>query len=254
MPRDSPGAGVKGASMKRKKWFAAAAAVCAALCAAGAVFLSGGYRADGEALAALRPGEGVEVYELGAEHTVFAPEEPEAGFIFYPGGLVEHTAYAPLLRGLAEEGILCVLAEMPLDLAVLGMNAADGVPGQFEEIDRWYIGGHSLGGAMAASHAASGAGVYDGLVLLAAYSTEDLGDSGMEVISLYGSEDGVLNMEKYEQSRSNLPQDAVELVLEGGCHAWFGSYGPQKGDGTPTLTVEEQTALTVEAVADMILN
>jgi len=167
---------------------------------------------------------------------------------------VEHTAYAPLLRGLAEEGVLCVLTEMPLDLAVLDMNAADGVTERFEEIDRWYLGGHSLGGAMAASHAAKREGRYDGLVLLAAYSTEDLGNSGLEVVSLYGSEDRVLDMEKYGQCRDHLPENTREYVLEGGCHAWFGSYGPQKGDGTPTLTPEEQTQQTLAVLAEVILN
>ena len=81
---------------------------------------------------------------------VFAPESPTAGLIFYPGGKVENTAYAPLLHDLAEGGILCVLVKMPCNLAVLGMNAADGIPECFPEVTDWYIGGHSLGGAMAA--------------------------------------------------------------------------------------------------------
>ena len=81
---------------------------------------------------------------------VFAPESSTAGLIFYPGGKVENTAYAPLLHDLAEDGILCVLVKMPCNLAGLGMTAADGIPECFPEVTDWYIGGHSLGGAMAA--------------------------------------------------------------------------------------------------------
>ena len=183
--------------------------------------------------------------------TVFAPESPQAGFIFYPGGKVEYTAYAPLMLELAERDILCVLLEMPLNLAVLDLAAAEGIPEQYPEIDTWYIGGHSLGGSMAASYAAEHSEEYAGLVLLASYSTAELGD--IDVISLYGSEDGVLNREKYREYRGNLPDDTVETVIEGGNHAGFGSYGFQKGDGESQISGEEQVDMTKEALAKFIL-
>ena len=162
---------------------------------------------------------------------------------------VENTAYAPLLHDLAEDGILCVLVKMPCNLAVLDRNAADSIPERFFEVTDWYIGGHSLGGAMAASYAAKHTDELDGLVLLAAYSTADLTDSGLRVYAAYGSEDGVLNREKYEADRTNLPQDTTETVIDGGCHAGFGSYGAQKGDGTPTISAEEQQRQTADALA-----
>lgn len=225
--------------------------VAALLLAAGAafaVYVNDYYHAEPAAGAAMTSGGGVSVTQLDGGW-VFAPENPTAGFIFYPGGKVEPTAYAPLLRDMAEDGILCVLVRMPCNLAVLKMNAADGVAGQFPQVDRWYIGGHSLGGAMAASYAANHADTLDGLVLLAAYSTADLTGSGLRVFSAYGSEDGVLNREKYTANRDNLPQDTTEVVLDGGCHAGFGSYGAQKGDGTPTLPAEEQQHQTADAVS-----
>lgn len=216
-------------------------------------YISGGYRADSVAAAALA-GDGTVTVEEAGGRVVFLPEAPKAGFVFYPGGLVEHTAYAPLLSALAREGILCVLVEMPLDLAVLGVDAAEGIPEEYPQVDDWYIGGHSLGGAMAASHAAGHAEHYEGLVLLAAYSTADLTGSGLEVLSLYGSEDGVLDREKYEKYRANLPADAAETVIDGGCHAGFGSYGPQEGDGTPSITTAEQTAQTAAILAGAMLD
>lgn len=226
----------------------AAVLACAA---AFAVYVNIYYHAEPAAVQAMASAEAVSVYELRDGVTVFAPEEPLAGFIFYPGGKVEHTAYAPLLRACAERQVLCVLVRMPCNLAVLNASGADGMQEQFPGIERWYIGGHSLGGAMAASYAASHASELDGLVLLAAYSTQDLSESGLAVLSMYGSEDGVLDMEKYEQYRSNLPADTVEVVIDGGCHAGFGQYGVQSGDGTPAISSDEQIVRTADEIAQM---
>lgn len=100
---------------------------------------------------------------------------------------------------------------------------------------------------MAASYAAQSSG-YAGLVLLAAYSIDDLSDSGMRVLSIYGTRDQVLDRERYRENSPNLPQDTTELVLEGGNHAQFGSYGSQKGDGVPEISPEAQLLRTVETV------
>ena len=191
--------------------------------------------------------------EISGDRMAFVPEEPSAGLIFYPGGKVEFTAYAPLMAKLAERDILCVLLKMPLNLAVLDMGAAEGIPEQFPQVDHWYLAGHSLGGSMAASFVGKNADTYDGLILLAAYSTEDLTATDLKVCSLYGDRDGVLNLEKYQQYRSNLPQDTLELVLEGGNHAGFGSYGPQEGDGISPLEPGVQLTWTADRICEFIL-
>ena len=85
-----------------------------------------------------------------------------------------------------------------------------------------------------------------GLLLLAAYPTKDLSTSDMSVVTVYGSEDGVLNMDKILAGRELMPQDYKEVCIEGGNHAQFGSYGTQKGDGTVAIPAEEQWARTVE--------
>jgi len=222
------------------------------LAAAGCgLYISDYYRSDGKALSAMASNDVVSV-ETADGITVISPALPEAGFIFYPGGKVEYTAYAPLMQSLAREGILCVLVEMPGNLAVLDMNAAEGIPERFPEIDRWYIGGHSLGGSIAASYAAEHTEDYEGLILLAAYSTADLTDSGLKVLLVRGDQDGVLNLEKYENSLSNLPEDSFEWVVYGGNHAGFGSYGHQDGDGGAAISAEEQISQTVQAILDLM--
>lgn len=157
-----------------------------------------------------------------------------------------------VLHELAQEGILCVLIKMPCNLAVLDIDAADGIQGMFPEITNWYIGGHSLGGSMAASYTARNAEDYKGLILLAAYSTENISLSGLNVLSVFGSRDSVLNMEKYTDYLTNLPDNMEELQIKGGCHAQFGNYGAQKGDGLPDISGDEQRAITVRYIMDWI--
>ena len=119
-----------------------------------AIYLGDYYRADEGAIAVFAPEENVTVSTIDGGNVVFKPQNATVGFIFYPGGKVEANAYQPLLAELAREGVLCVLVEMPFNLAVFDINAADGIQEQYPEIEDWYIGGHSLGGSMAASYLA----------------------------------------------------------------------------------------------------
>ncbi len=220
--------------------------------AACAIYLGDYYRADESAIAAFEPMNNVSFHTLDNGTVIFEPEEATAGLIFYPGGKVENDAYKPLMAACAEQGILCVLIEMPFNLAVFDINAADGIQEQYPEIKNWYIGGHSLGGSMAASYLAKNIEDYEGLILLGSYSTADLSQTELDVLSIYGSEDRVLNREKYNDNKSNLPSDHIEVIIDGGCHAYFGMYGEQDGDGEPTLSGEEQILLTAAEIVKIM--
>lgn len=239
--------------MKKLKIFLISLLCVALVCSvAVGIYASDYYRADTVAVSATLSSENVSVTTETDDMVVFRPDDPKCGFIFYSGGKVEYTAYAPLMNELAENGIMCVLLKMPLNLAVLDVNAADGIAESYPNIKSWYIGGHSLGGSMAASYALENADDFDGLVLLASYSTADLTKANLKVISVYGSNDGVLNMEKYAEYKPNLPENTVETIIDGGCHAYFGSYGAQDGDGIPTITAEEQLKETVEILKNFL--
>ena len=93
---------------------------------------------------------------------------------------------------------------------------------------------------------------YDGLVLLGAYSTADLSGTELDVLSAYGTQDGVLNRDKYEECRRHYPQQFKEFVISGGNHAYFGDYGEQKGDGRAEILREEQICMTADAIAQML--
>lgn len=174
----------------------------------------------------------------------------KTALIFYPGGKVDHRAYEPLMLQIAREGILCIVPRMPFHLAVFDIDAASRFIVAYPDIDHWYVGGHSLGGSMAASYAAKNSEQLEGLVLLASYSTVSL---SLPVVSVYGDKDTVLNKESYQKYRGNLPADFTELVLQGANHAGFGSYGHQKGDTFADLAPQEQQAAAAQAIAAFCL-
>jgi mutator protein MutT len=230
-----------------------AAAALLTLCAfiACVVYVGDYYRADVQAISAFMPQH--TTWKEDPDGTVvFMPKGADTAMIFYPGGKVEHTAYLPLMQACAEYGIGCILVDMPLRLAVLDMDAAEDVRGDYPQIENWYLGGHSLGGAMAATYLEDHANDYEGLILLAAYSTADLSDTQLDVLSIYGTEDGVMNREKYQDNKENLPDDHTEFVMEGGSHAYFGMYGPQEGDGIPEISNREQIHITAEKIAEFV--
>ncbi len=171
--------------------------------------------------------------------------------IFYPGAKVEYTSYIPLLYRIAEKGVDVFLVRMPFNLAFFGINVADDIIREYD-YTHWFISGHSLGGAMAAYYAHSNPEKLDGIIFLASYTTKDLKESGLKVLTLYGSEDGVLNRDKVNAQRDLVPQGSEELVIDGGNHSEFGLYGEQKGDGKATISAETQWNITAEDVVEFV--
>lgn len=193
------------------------------------------------------------------EWLVFTPtaQSPTVGFIFYPGGLVPPAAYAPYGRAIAEAGYLVVIPPMPLNLAFFAADVADEVTAEFPAITQWAIGGHSLGGSMAAQYAAQNPTAVAGLVLWASYpaGNADLSQQGLAVTSISGTQDGLATAADIEASRPLLPASTVYVPIEGGNHAQFGFYGPQSGDNPATIAPAEQfsqvTAATVALLAQL---
>ena len=215
------------------------------------VYASDFYRADTTATTALQNSDNISV-EITDDMAIFLPEEPQAGFIFYPGGKVEYTSYAPLMQKLAENGIACVITKMPLNLAVMDINAADKAVELLSDIDKLYIGGHSLGGSMAASYIDKSEYNFYGLVMLAAYSTADLTDNDIDVLLVSAGNDNVINHKKESKYIDNLPETSWGYHITGGNHAQFGSYGIQKGDGIATIPAEEQLQHTADAILEFM--
>lgn len=177
----------------------------------------------------------------------------ETAIIFYPGALVEYTAYAPILHKLSQAGIDCFLVDMPYHMSIFGTNKADKIIKQYS-YNHWYMAGHSLGGYSASSYVKKHMDEMDGLILLASYPSGNLNENStaLKVISIYGSNDSVLNKERFEKGRLHMPTDYTESCIKGGNHAGFGSYGAQAGDSPADITPSEQWNATVEEILKVI--
>ena len=219
--------------------------------------------------------KGISLYNDNSYIIVMPKDTTSTGIVYYPGALVSYESYLPLMIKIAEEGIACVLVQMPSDFAFTNMNAALRVVNRYDDIKSWYISGHSLGGAMAASFIASNASDFKGIIFMASYSTSDLNNLGLRALSIYGSNDQVLNTASYSKYRPNLPgtivsqsidynqsesytfsfdanTESAELIITGGNHAGFASYGKQKGDGDATISNDSQHIITAKAIKAFI--
>jgi hypothetical protein len=178
--------------------------------------------------------------------------EPSTGLILYPGGKVPPAAYAPAAREIAEAGHLVVVVPVPFNLAVFGIDAATAVMDDHPEIASWSVGGHSLGGSMAAQFIDSHSGRVDGLVLWASYSAADLSDDGVLVTSSYGTLDAGVPSFTSPTNVERLGPALVFTVIEGGNHEQMGWYTGQPNDPPATISREEQQGRIVAATLEML--
>lgn len=213
------------------------------------IYVSDYYSALPEAVALSEVSSDVKKEE---NYIAFGNENAKYGVIFYPGGKVQYEAYAPLMQQLKERGIFCVLLKVKVNLAILDVDAADGIMEKFPEIEEWYFAGHSLGGSVACMYTGKllerNIQKVKGLILLASFSTVDFSNSDLKILSIYGTNDKVLGMESYEKNKVYYPEHFREYVIEGGNHAMFGTYGPQKGDGEGEITGEEQILISADEI------
>ena len=224
---------------RRKKWLVSGGIVLLILAILVGVFfwyVSDYYRAEAVALEVIAQNSGISQQD---NLTILSPTYPtDTAIIFYPGAKVEAEAYLPLLDQIRQTGVTCILVHMPFHMAIFNADAAGKVIPQFPEIQHWYIAGHSMGGAMASKFASDYPDQVDGLILMGAYIYGDY--PAEKTLTIYGS----LN-----QSVEDHIDDTENIVeIQGGNHAQFGNYGPQKGDPPATISAQEQQAQTVAAI------
>jgi len=209
-----------------------------------------------DAVQALQSSSAVRVSVNGSLQFQPKGDDIEMGFIFYPGGRVRAESYADLCHRIASEGYLVVVPRMPLHLAIFDIDAAVGIIREHPDIEHWVIGGHSLGGAMAAAFAEKKPASLEGLILWAAFPGDntDLSESGLEVLSIYGTRDGLATLEEITGAADQLPENTHWVEIEGGNHAGFGSYGCQRGDLSATISLESQQRIIVRATSEFLEN
>ena len=189
------------------------------------------------------------------EFTPLQTDDITTGYIIYPGGRVPAEAYAPLARAIAEEGYFVSIVYAPLNLAFFNTGAAAAVIEAHPEVTAWAVGGHSLGGVAAADFTANHPEQIQGLILMASQTipgkplnTYD----ELAVVSIYGTNDGLITPDEVLAEQSNLPSDTQFVEILGGNHAQFGWYGEQAGDSTATISREAQQEEIIMATVSLL--
>ena len=231
--------------MNKKIIIAIIAIVILAIFAYGIYYVNDYYHADKDVENYLSGTDDVKVIQTSNGLLLDGPSNDTA-LIFYPGAKVEYTSYLPLFTELAHDNVDCFIVEMPFNLALLNENAAEDIMSDYNYTN-YYISGHSLGGVVASNYV-NHTNQTEGLILFSAYPTEKI---EKPVLSIYGSEDKVLNIEKYNDSKS-LMDNLTEIIIQGGNHAPFANYGPQQCDGMAKITPEKQQDEIRNAIIEFI--
>ncbi|SDN73284.1 Alpha/beta hydrolase family protein [Paenibacillus sp. yr247] len=206
------------------------------------------YRPDIEALAAMKSTEEITVRNEG-QVILFEPKKPvQPSMIYYPGGLVEPESYAPYAQALAQADHRIYIVKMPVNLAIFGGDRAASILATKHQDETFVIGGHSLGGVMAARFAAMHANELAGVFFLASYpdSKGSLVSANLPVLSLVGSNDGAVNQDALMKAKANLPNTTEYHTIQGGNHSQFGSYGFQRGDLPSSISAKKQLDETIK--------
>lgn len=207
-----------------------------------------------EAVAALESNELVTVTQ--APWLTFTPAQttPNTGFIFYPGGRIDPKGYAPLLQSIAAEGYLVVVPEMPINMAVFDANVADEIIAAYPEISNWAIGGHSVGGSMAAQYTKTHPETIDGLVIWASFpaNNANLSDAELPVTLIYGTQDPRVNDESVAARKQLLPANTTYVRIEGGDHHQFGAYEIKPEEHHAIMDANEQQAIIIQSTLSVL--
>jgi esterase/lipase len=186
------------------------------------------------------------------DNLVFGQKEAKIGIIFYQGAKVEVEAYSYLGKGLEDNGYFVVMPKLPLNLAVLGTNVADSIIDKYPEIQKWYVAGHSLGGAMISRYAFHHEKKVDGIIFLASYPADDFSTKSIPMLSVYAELDGLATAEKINNRKDLMSKDTIMHMIKGGNHANFGMYGKQKGDNASFITPKAQQDETVKVITEWL--
>lgn len=197
-------------------------------------------RAEPEPIAAVMADPAITITESDSA-IVMAPAAGASavGLVYIPGGKIDPWAYAAKMSGtVANDEVTVVITKPWLNLAFFDLRPLDAFTGLVPQVDTWIVGGHSLGGVRACMYADDA----DALALFASYCAADLAASGLPALSISGSDDGLSTPEKIADARPLLPPDAELVEIDGASHSSFGDYGPQSGDGVPTISDAQMTA------------
>ena len=208
--------------------------------------------------------DGTVTVEQASTHISFLPTARQSmtGLLFYPGGMVDPKAYAPLARRLAENGFAVYIVKLPLRSAPLPgqetqvMDSTRQIMATNGAVQHWVLGGHSRGGAIAARFVAAAPDLFAALILIGTSHPKeaafDLSTSGLPVLKIYATQDGLASVAEIEETSRFLPKETTWVRIEGGNHAQFGYMGTLLGDQRATISRAEQQTQTATAILSLL--
>ncbi len=181
---------------------------------------------------------GVTIEQAHGGYAITPSGEPATtGLVFYPGARVDPNAYVSVLAPVVTATDVAVYVPRPrLNFAVFEPSMAGSVADAHPGIDRWFVGGHSLGGAMACRYVVSNPNAVDGLILFGSYCDRSITGADYAVLSVGGTRDTVLGIDRAALRPERLPDGAEIRQVEGLNHTQFGSYTGQSGDSPATIS------------------
>jgi hypothetical protein len=207
-----------------------------------------------EATAALSSSAGADFIQDADGRLTYTPagSDPTTGLVLYPGGKVPPAGYAPTARAIAEAGYLVSVVPVPFNLAVFDIGAAAAVIDDHPEIERWVVGGHSLGGSMAAQFIDGNPGLVDGLALWASWSAADISEQDLTTLTAWGTLDNAASSITSTENIAHLGTSVTMVPIEGGNHEQIGWYTGQPDDPPATITREAQQEQLVAATIELL--
>lgn len=179
--------------------------------------------------------------------------------VLVPGGRVPRESYRWLGEALALRGVVTAVPEAPYDLAILdaarvpataellrsGRGLLSGLVGP-----KLAVGGHSLGGVVAAAAAVDGG--FDALVLLAAYPASGDPVESLQIpsLSIAASRDCSAELDDVRAGWQRLPAPTILATVLGSTHYQFTASDEQDREDCPpevTLDVAHQRIARVAA-------
>ncbi|WP_455542223.1 alpha/beta hydrolase [Intestinibacter sp.] len=220
------------------------------------IWLTSYYAPTSKAESYLKSDDSVEV-SIDNNFICFTPKNitPTKGFILYPAAKVDAKAYAKICKMISEQGYQVISVDMPLNFAAFGKNKANEVIEKYSNIDHWVIGGDSLGGLVATRYVNSNLRKVDGVILISSYPADSyLKEVNMDVLSIWGSKDGVIDFQSLIDAKEKLPENTTYVEIEGANHSQFGDYGKYKDDEEALISGDEQKQKTVDGIVQFLKN
>lgn len=225
------------------------------------LWLANSVRTQGVDGSLLRSGNGVSVVD-GEPTLEFVPESSDGptGLVFFCGSGVSSSAYAPLLRPVADAGHPVFIVKLPYRFAPLDAHKAAAIArarsviAEHRDIGRWVVSGHSLGGALAARMARDDARGISALVLMGTThpKQDDLSQLRVPVTKVYATNDGIAPADQVLANKRLLPERTKWVEIDGGNHSQFGHYGHQLFDGKAAISREAQQTAARQALLESL--